>query len=92
MCLSNTQLCQNVDCGAHGVCASFDSGYHLVCKCREGYGGVTCEYNVDDCLYQPCLNNGTCSDGVNNFTCACPVQGAEGKIGLCLCHWTYTCI
>lgn len=29
---------------------------------------------IDECASQPCKNNGTCSDGVNMFTChdQCP--------------------
>src|SRR5690606_7720839 len=28
--------------------------------------------NIDDCSPNPCLNGGTCKDGVNAFTCQCP--------------------
>ncbi|WP_224366981.1 FG-GAP-like repeat-containing protein [Hyalangium versicolor] len=27
--------------------------------------------NVDDCAANPCLNGGTCTDGVNGYTCQC---------------------
>ena len=27
--------------------------------------------DIDDCIEQPCKNNGTCIDGVNNYTCNC---------------------
>lgn len=28
---------------------------------------------TDDCLDSPCQNNGSCSDGINTFSCACAV-------------------
>ena len=27
--------------------------------------------DIDDCSPDPCLNGGTCRDGVNSFTCTC---------------------
>lgn len=32
-----------------------------------------------DCDPNPCLNEGKCSDGINDFACTCK-QGYEGKI------------
>ena len=34
--------------------------------------------DIDDCDPYPCLNNGACIDGVNNYTCACS-PGFEGR-------------
>ena len=34
--------------------------------------------DTDDCDPYPCLNNGTCIDDVNNYTCTCP-PGFEGR-------------
>ena len=34
--------------------------------------------DIDDCNPYPCVNNGTCIDGVDNYTCAC-VPGFQGK-------------
>ena len=34
--------------------------------------------DTDDCYPNPCLNNGTCTDGVNDYNCTC-VPGFEGK-------------
>ncbi|WAR08268.1 FBP1-like protein, partial [Mya arenaria] len=28
-------------------------------------------YNINECLSNPCRNNGVCSDQVNSYTCAC---------------------
>ena len=37
--------------------------------------------DVDDCQSQPCVNNATCHDGTNTFSCQCP-PGWNGKF----CH------
>ncbi|TNF33867.1 MAG: hypothetical protein EP329_07855 [Deltaproteobacteria bacterium] len=41
------------------------------CTCDPGYEGPTCAVDHDDCAPNPCLNGGTCTDGVDSFTCAC---------------------
>ena len=28
--------------------------------------------NIDECVENECLNNSTCVDGVNKYTCDCP--------------------
>ena len=33
--------------------------------------------DIDDCADQLCLNGGTCSDGLNDYTCTC----ADGYTG-----------
>ena len=33
--------------------------------------------DIDDCQPQPCQNNGTCHDLVNDYTCGC-VEGFNG--------------
>ena len=38
---------------------------------------VDSENNIDDCDPNPCINNGTCTDGVDSFTCNC-VNGFTG--------------
>ena len=34
--------------------------------------------DINDCADNPCLNSGTCSDGVNSYTCSC-ITGFTGK-------------
>lgn len=33
--------------------------------------GTHCEREINECSYLPCLNNATCVDLVNGFTCIC---------------------
>ena len=39
---------------------------------------LTIPWDTDDCYPNPCLNNGTCTDGVNDYNCTC-VLGFVGK-------------
>ena len=39
---------------------------------------LTIPSDTDDCYPNPCLNNGTCTDGVNDYNCTC-VPGFVGK-------------
>ena len=31
----------------------------------------TFHLDIDDCQSNPCLNGGSCTDGINNYTCSC---------------------
>jgi hypothetical protein len=55
----------------HGVC-SFEG----VCECDEGFEGIDCEVDIDDCIDVDC-GHGTCVDGTAASTCACE-EGWEG--------------
>ena len=48
------------------------------CKCEDGYTGKNCEYNIDECKFNECLNGGICQDRVNDFYCQCK-DGYKGK-------------
>ncbi|XP_060590632.1 fibropellin-1-like, partial [Ruditapes philippinarum] len=49
------------------------------CDCGDsGYTGACCETDINDCYNNSCLNDGTCIDGVNNYTCICP-EGFSGR-------------
>ena len=44
---------------------------HYNCSCPAGFSGSRCQTNVDDCLSDPCMHNGTCVDGVAGYLCNC---------------------
>jgi len=43
------------------------------------FPGATCETDINECISNPCENNGTCEDQVNGFTCRC-LPGFTGKL------------
>uniref|UniRef100_A0A5S6QBD1 EGF-like domain-containing protein n=1 Tax=Trichuris muris TaxID=70415 RepID=A0A5S6QBD1_TRIMR len=68
-------ICNNLTC-IHGVCVNrSNEGF---CECRTGYYGSYCDFEVNECLSNPCMNNGTCIDQVASFRCQCrpPYTGA----------------
>jgi len=58
------------NCSENAECINTVGSYN--CSCLVGFtgDGITCE-NIDDCANNPCENGGTCTDGINSFTCQC---------------------
>ncbi|CAF1284937.1 unnamed protein product [Adineta steineri] len=54
-----------------GQCVLGTEGAYM-CRCREGYTGIYCESNINECASNPCLGGGTCYDLVNAYACFCP--------------------
>jgi len=44
----------------------------------SGFTDKNCSTNIDECVSNPCKNNGTCSDLVNDYSCQC-VDGFTSK-------------
>ncbi|XP_060582984.1 fibropellin-1-like, partial [Ruditapes philippinarum] len=63
--------CNSNPC-VHGTCTPFGS-VRYECSCFDGYDGVNCENNIDDCANNPnaCAYDGTCVDQVNSYRCQC---------------------
>lgn len=40
--------------------------------------GNHCETNINDCIHDPCVNNGTCIDEIQDYSCKC-YAGFTGK-------------
>lgn len=62
--------CLNKDCQNNAKCVLNESE-EAVCVCEPGYEGDLCELNIDECASNPCMNNGRCVDGVNQYYCVC---------------------
>ena len=60
------------NCSKNGV-ITINKKNSLYCSCFDYYTGVACEINLRPCSQNPCLNNGTCIDDLDNntFTCNC---------------------
>uniref|UniRef100_A0A8C5N0K9 Uncharacterized protein n=1 Tax=Leptobrachium leishanense TaxID=445787 RepID=A0A8C5N0K9_9ANUR len=62
-------LCHSNPCWNGATCINLVNGYS--CICRNGYSGLLCEIDMDDCVANPCKNGAICVDKVNNFYCQC---------------------
>ncbi|XP_038058590.1 protein jagged-1b-like [Patiria miniata] len=62
-------LCDNDPCLNNATCVDVYPGF--ICECVAGYGGKTCDQDIDECASSPCLR-GTCTDHLDGYTCLCP--------------------
>ena len=75
---------------SNGLCAyDFTSEYTSACNVTEG---GACDEDLDECLSNPCVNGGGCSDStvnssvpINAFSCACAAGYSHG-----FCAYTFS--
>ncbi|XP_038675853.1 vitamin K-dependent protein Z-like [Scyliorhinus canicula] len=66
--------CDPSPCENNGTCV--DDHGEISCKCSGGFNGTFCEIDINECeLMHLCPPGTTCVDGINKFTCLCPVDG-----------------
>ena len=58
-------------CRADGTLACVDLVNAYECKCEDGFFGVFCEQDFQECESAPCGRGGWCVDGVNSYSCEC---------------------
>ena len=58
-------------CPDIGPCKNGGTCWNKRCCCVQGYTGVLCENDVQECLSMPCLNGGTCNNHIGSYTCKC---------------------
>ncbi|XP_072033451.1 uncharacterized protein [Amphiura filiformis] len=61
--------CGNEPCQSGGTCVEEIGRY--TCLCPEGFTGVNCETNIDDCVDHDCQNSIHCLDGIASYECVC---------------------
>ncbi|CAF1132907.1 unnamed protein product [Brachionus calyciflorus] len=60
------------NCSGNGKCKLINN-IKYGCECNENYAGSSCEINILPCWSNPCKNNGSCINNLNNrtYTCEC---------------------
>ena len=53
--------------------------------------GNLCQYNIDECLADPCQNGAVCIDKPGSYFCDCP-RGYDGKFKKEINKHIFTCI
>ncbi|XP_041667539.1 protein crumbs homolog 2a [Cheilinus undulatus] len=65
---SSAPVCASDPCLNGGICEDMFNMFR--CACDLGWGGDTCETDVDECASQPCVH-GRCKDYLAGFECRC---------------------
>ena len=78
ICQSSSQDCANTILAAPG-CLLFHF-YYILCIDNHQYICLCCFQELNECDPNPCLNNGTCVDGVRNYTCNCASFTEDGVL------------
>lgn len=68
--------CANNPCN-YGICVANTDNQSHSCYCHNGYTGVDCSIDYNECKINPCLNHGTCIDGNDAYYCSC-LKGFTG--------------
>ncbi|XP_053395419.1 E-selectin-like [Mercenaria mercenaria] len=60
------------DANGNEDCVHFNMASNLNdLTCTEDLRYICEKHDIDDCSPNPCLNGGSCIDGINEYTCAC---------------------
>uniref|UniRef100_A0A8K9X7Y4 Slit homolog 1a (Drosophila) n=1 Tax=Oncorhynchus mykiss TaxID=8022 RepID=A0A8K9X7Y4_ONCMY len=89
-CETSLNACVSNPCVNGGTCQldeEEEAAYS--CACPLGFDGPTCLTNIDDCEDNDCGNGAACIDGVNHYTCLCPLEytiSTCGRLKDLRCH------
>jgi len=62
-----TKTCSNTNQCIYGTCNTDGK-----CSCFPGWTGDFCSDDIDECLTNPCANQGTCYNTPGSYICTCP--------------------
>ncbi|XP_015211168.2 protein crumbs homolog 1 isoform X1 [Lepisosteus oculatus] len=52
----------------------------FVCRCQQGFKGVLCQEDINECIMNPCQNGAKCENTVGSYVCHCLQQSLEGPL------------
>ena len=55
----------------YGTCLNGGHCFNSSCCCPVGFTGTVCNSNIIECISDPCMNGGTCIDGIGHYNCSC---------------------
>ncbi|XP_077993229.1 protein jagged-1-like [Glandiceps talaboti] len=90
--IATNNSCNHNPCHGDATCVNSGTGGAYTCLCKEGFEGVNCEVNINDCKNNPCYNRGQCIDGINWYVCNCAAgfTGPDCRININDCA-SYPC-
>ncbi|KAK7145498.1 hypothetical protein R3I93_013280 [Phoxinus phoxinus] len=88
------------DAGCVSECIGALGTENYTCVCPDGFDGLNCTLNIDECESGPCAGvKSICVDEVNGYSCHCPVgysgDDCRTKVRDCgddPCHNNATCV
>ncbi|XP_069825102.1 protein crumbs homolog 1 [Dendropsophus ebraccatus] len=92
LCETHIPMCESQPCMYGAECLDLtwldmsqgqvkqqDKSRGYICKCGNGFLGVHCEQDINECESNPCKNGGTCENLPGRYICRCPTNALEGR-------------